>query len=44
MKGEIMKKQNSIQAIVVFAVIAAAVFVAVDQTLPPDALQTGPLF
>ncbi len=33
-----MKKQNLIQAIVVFVAIAAAVFVAIDQTLPPNAL------
>jgi hypothetical protein len=33
-----VKKQISIQAIVVFVVIAAAVFVAIDQTLPPKAL------
>ena len=33
-----MKTQNTIQAIVVLVVIAAAVFVAMDQTLPPDAL------
>jgi hypothetical protein len=33
-----MKKQNTVQAIVVFVAIAAAVFVAIDQTLPPDAL------
>ena len=33
-----MKTQNIIQAIVVLVVIAAAVFVAMNQTLPPDAL------
>jgi hypothetical protein len=33
-----MNKQNIIQAIVVFAIIAAAVFVVIDQTLPPRAL------
>ncbi|MFC1936678.1 M28 family peptidase [Chloroflexota bacterium] len=33
-----MKKQNIFQAIVVFVAIATAVFVAVDQTFPPDAL------
>lgn len=33
-----MKKQSIIQAIVVFVVIAAALFVAMNQTLPPDAL------
>jgi hypothetical protein len=33
-----MNKQHIIQAIVVFVVIATAVFVAIDQTLPPDAL------
>jgi hypothetical protein len=33
-----MKKQNIIQAVVVFVAIAAAAFVAIDQTLPPDAL------
>jgi len=36
-----MKKQNIIQAIIVFAVIAAAVFVAIDQTLPPNALSAS---
>ena len=33
-----MKKQTIIQAIIVFVVIAAAVFVVIDQTLPPNAL------
>ena len=33
-----MNKQQIIQAIVIFAVITAAVFVTIDQTLPPDAL------
>jgi len=33
-----MKKQNIIRAIVVFVALAIAVFVAIDQTLPPDAL------
>jgi hypothetical protein len=38
MKEHIMKKQHIIQAIVVFVIIAAAAFVAIDQTLPPNAL------
>lgn len=33
-----MKNQNIIQAIVVFVVIAIAIFVTINQTLPPDAL------
>ncbi|MFC1879634.1 M20/M25/M40 family metallo-hydrolase [Chloroflexota bacterium] len=33
-----MNKQHFIQAIIIFAAIAAAVFVAIDQTLPPNAL------
>lgn len=33
-----MRRLKIIQAIVVFVVIAGAVFVAMDQTLPPDAL------
>ncbi len=33
-----MKRQDIIQSIIVFVVIAIAVFVAIDQTLPPDAL------
>lgn len=36
-----MNKQNIIQAIVVFVVIAAAVFVTIDQTLPPDPLPSS---
>jgi hypothetical protein len=33
-----MKKQNIIHALIFFILLAAAVFVAIDQTLPPDAL------
>lgn len=33
-----MKKQNIIQAVIVFIALAAIVIVAVDQTLPPNAL------
>jgi len=33
-----VKKQNIIQVIVIFVVITAAVFVAIDQTLPPGVL------
>jgi hypothetical protein len=33
-----MRKQNIVQAIVVLIVLAAAVFVTINQTLPPDAL------
>jgi len=36
-----MRKQNIIQAIVVFVVIATAVYVTMDQTLPPNALPAG---
>jgi len=36
-----MNKQHNIQAIIIFIAIAAAVFVAIDQTLPPDALPTS---
>jgi hypothetical protein len=36
-----MNKQHTIQAIVVFVVIAIAVFVVINQTLPPDTLPTG---
>jgi hypothetical protein len=33
-----MNKQNIIQAIIIFVAITVAVFVAIDQTLPPNAL------
>jgi hypothetical protein len=33
-----MKRQNIIQAIIIFVIISIAVFVTIDQTLPPDAI------